>query len=128
MKSPKASNLVEALEKESLVYITTHETSGKQGTVPVWFVSEKDMVYISTGPNSVKVRRLRSNPKVRLNFGRKNGPSLEGTARFCKEEELIRRIVPIMNHKYGSYHGTDQQFISQLLQGRAVLLEIKPSK
>jgi PPOX class probable F420-dependent enzyme len=115
-------------KETDLVYITTFEADDKYGTVPVWFVRDGGKVYITTGPESVKARRIRSNPRVRLNFGRKDGPTMEGVALFCGNETAVRRIVPILNRKYGGYYGNDAGFIKNLLQGKRVMLEVVPDK
>src|SRR3972149_4444111 len=84
-------------------------------------------VYFSTGRASVKAQKLRANPRVRMAFGRRDGPALEGTARFCTEEPLVRRVVPLLNRKYGGYYGPNDAVAQGLLEGPSALVEVVPS-
>ena len=51
---------------------------------------------------------------------------MRGRGRICTEEDLVLRVAPILNAKYGSAWGDDAQMSRRLLDGDIVLLEIMP--
>ena len=57
--------------------------------MPVWFDYHDGRFYISTYPDSLKVRKIDGNPEVKLTFGSRNGPSVTGAVRVVSEDELI---------------------------------------
>ena len=116
--------LEQALQQEAEVSITTYDADGKPGTVSVWFVYEAGKAYMATGRGSRKVCKLKANPRARLAFCRRNGPTVEGRGRICTEEDLVRRVAPVLNHKYGGAWGPDPQMACRLLGWDIVLLEI----
>ena len=118
--------LEQALRQESEVSITTYDTNDRPGSVPIWFVYEAGRVYMATEGDSRKVHKLRANPWVRLAFRRRNIPTMRGRGRICTEEDLVLRVAPILNDKYGSAWGDDAQMARRLLGGDIVLLEITP--
>jgi PPOX class probable F420-dependent enzyme len=124
MTTPKETQ--RALQRERLAYITTYNAQGKPGTVPIWFVYDgaSAKVYISTGKNSLKARKLQSDPRVALALGRAKGPRVEGEARFCTQEETARRVAGLLNKKYGGYYGSEAEFATRTLHGDGALLEI----
>ena len=94
--------------------------------MPIWFAYEGGKVYVATGRDTLKVRRLQANPRVSLTFHRRKGAILEGTGHICAEEALVQRIAPILNRKYGGAWGSDAWFARRLLGEDIVLLEITP--
>ena len=92
--------LTKVIEESREVFITTYDSGGKPGAVPVWFDYHQAKVYISTYPDSLKCRKIRQNPRVKLAFGARRGPSVEGTARFVSEEDVIAQVAPLHSQKY----------------------------
>ena len=68
------TELTRAIDESREVYITTFDSDGRPGTVPVWFDHHAGRFYISTYLDSLKVRKIARNPAVRLAFGRRTGP------------------------------------------------------
>jgi PPOX class probable F420-dependent enzyme len=116
------------LREENLCYITTYDAAGKPGTVEIWFVYEQGKLYISTGAQSVKVKKLRVTPRARVAIGRWKGPAVEGPTRLA-DEATVRRMVPLLSKKYDDYWGPVDQFTRRHLGTRPsrVLLEVMPS-
>ena len=117
-----------ALQREKLCYITTYDVQGKPGTVEIWFVYHEGKLYISTGAQTVKVRKLRANPRATVTLGGRKGPAVEGSARFA-DEAVTRRVLPLLSQKYSDYWGPVNDFLGRHLGQRRsrVLLEITAS-
>ena len=84
---PLPAAFLAALEGHEEVLVTSRD-GNVRGTVPVWFIVEPPgVVYLFTFGFSVKARRWRKDPWVRLTVP---GSALcvEGTAHFVRPEEL----------------------------------------
>ena len=123
------TELAKAIEESREVYITTYNEDGRPGTVPVWFDSYDGRFYISTYPDSLKVRKIGGNPDVKLTFGSQKGPSVAGSARIVSEDGLIRKIAPVHNEKYAGGPWESVDHLAQMWNERVerCLLEIVPS-
>ena len=120
-------DLAQAVEQAREVFITTYDSDGKPGTVPVWFDYHQGMFYISTPPDSLKCQKIHNDPRVKLTFGTRGGPNLiRGTARVVAEHEIIDRIAPIHYERYqGGLWRSSEHLAQQWKEGKArVLLEI----
>ena len=107
--------------------ITTYDANGRLGSVPIWFDYVGGKVYMATGRESPKVRKLRINPRVCLSFPGRKSISLDGTCRIFSEEALVCCVAPLPNRKYEGAWGHDAHMVRRLLSGDAVLLEVTPS-
>jgi uncharacterized protein len=72
--------------------VVTYRRSGEAVPTPVWFGVDADgRLYFRTYAPSVKVRRIRNDPRVRIApctvRGKPLGPSAEGAARVLSEAE-----------------------------------------
>lgn len=81
----------DALEGHRYVALTTFRRSGEGVTTPVWFARLEDVLFIFTGLDSGKVKRIRNNSRVTLApsnvRGRPKGVSFEAEARLMSEAE-----------------------------------------
>lgn len=89
---------------QAYLSLTTFRKNGNPVATPVWFAQDADKLYVMTGAETGKVRRIRHNAQVEvapctLN-GSLLGPSLEAMARILHEED---RIIAnrALNRKYG---------------------------
>ncbi len=92
--------LSQAIEQSQEVFITTYDSTGKPGTVPVWFDYHQGKFYVSTYPDSLKCQKIRQNPGVKLTWLKRDGPSVSGTARPVSERETLERVAPVHDRKY----------------------------
>ena len=122
------SSLSQALQTEREVYVTTYTVEGKPGTVPIWFVTDGQRVYISTGPTSKKAQKLRQNPRILLAFGSRTGPSLEGTGRWVSGAAIWQRVSPLFFAKYQPYYKSAEAVRSGWETGDSVLIEVTPGR
>ena len=76
------------LEGHKFINLTTFRRSGEAVVTPVWFVLHDGRLYVTTPPNSGKMKRIRNNPRVVLTpcnaWGRPRGESVEGVARIIE--------------------------------------------
>ncbi|HWP78435.1 MAG: PPOX class F420-dependent oxidoreductase [Thermoproteota archaeon] len=100
MISDKISNL----EGHKYINLETYKKSGQAVRTPVWFVISENQIFVTTRPDTGKVKRIRNNPKVKVMpcgmKGEPKGDWIEGTARFANEIES-QNAVNLRNKKYG---------------------------
>ena len=123
------------LERERYLSITTFRADGTAASTPVWFVSDdlSRRLFVATGSDTWKVRRIRRDPHVRVAAcsarGKVTGRSLDGLARVVEDGPLVRRL---QSEKYGwqkwvaeSVSGLTR-FVTRRPVEEAVYLEIVP--
>ncbi len=85
----EGSRPFEGLQGHKYVNLTTFRRSGEGVTTPVWFAVADDCIYITTPPQSGKMKRIGNNPRVVLTpcnaWGRPRGESVEGVGRSLKK-------------------------------------------
>ena len=106
-------------ERQSYLNLETFKRSGLGVKTPVWFVQEGPSLYVRTGAESGKVKRVRNNGRVRVvvsdAMGAPRGEWVEGTARLVEAEEADR-ASRLAARKYGAMKiGFD---LMNRLQGR----------
>jgi len=86
-----APNPFDALEGERYVRLSTFRKSGEAVPTPVWFARVGDSLYVVTGRNTGKAKRIRNNPDVVLapsDFrGRPKARDVRATASLTGEQK-----------------------------------------
>ncbi len=84
------SNPFDALAGRRYVRLSTFRKSGAAVPTPVWFARMGENLYVVTGHNTGKVKRIRNNPDVALapsDFrGRPKGPDMRAVAGLTDEK------------------------------------------
>lgn len=97
-------NKLTQFSNQQCINLETYKKSGKAVQTPVWFVEHNGALYVDTSAKSGKVKRLHSNPHVRLvpcEFrGQTKGEWVEGEARFADEDES-KTANNLLRGKYG---------------------------
>jgi PPOX class probable F420-dependent enzyme len=92
------------LADEQFVSITTFRKDGSAVGAPVWAVGAAGQLYIWTGEDTWKVKRIRNNPAVTIapctRFGKVTGPAVAGRAAIV-EVQARPEIWPLFVRKYG---------------------------
>jgi len=100
---PSAFGHVSQFGKAKCVNLETYRKSGEPVRTPVWFVEKSDMLFIMTGLDSGKVKRIRNNPRTRVapsSFaGDPKGEWVDATASFADVDES-KACARLMNRKY----------------------------
>lgn len=89
---------------QAYLSLTTFRKNGSPVATPVWFALDGEKLYVMTGAETGKVRRVRHNAQVEvapctLN-GSLLGPSLEAMARILHDEDRLIAQRALL-HKYG---------------------------
>ena len=109
--------------------LTTFRRSGEEVTTPVWFVLVDGKLYVTTPPDSGKMKRIRNDPRVILtpstSWGAPRGEGVEGLARDVEDEET-GRFEEALRDKYRVGIGLFRLF-GQHEIGR-VVLEVRPAE
>ncbi len=89
---------------EQFLNLETYKRSGQPVATPVWFVQDGNRLYVRTGADSGKVKRIRNRPQVRFATcdarGALKGAWLAARAHLANGDEakLANRLG---NRKYG---------------------------
>ncbi len=93
--------IVTALHRSRLIYLTTYGKSGRSGTVPVWFMFHEGELYFTTRRTTVKARRIRTTPRVTVHVGTPDGPAFTGQAVWVENApDIVARLQQVYRRKY----------------------------
>jgi PPOX class probable F420-dependent enzyme len=82
-----------ALQQATVLYLTTYNTAGRSGTVPIWFFLHNDMIYFCTHRDSLKVRRLRQTARATIRIGSQTGALLDCRARLLEHDPALQTLL-----------------------------------
>jgi PPOX class probable F420-dependent enzyme len=93
--SPPTAQGFDTLRGRKYCLLVSYRRSGEPVPTPVWFgLDGEGRLYVRTGADAAKVRRIRANARVLVApanaRGRPTGPLAEGTARILPAEEWER--------------------------------------
>lgn len=113
------SDPVVQFERQSYLNLETFKRSGQGVKTPVWFAQEGATLYVRTGAESGKVKRVRNNGRARVvpsdAQGQPLGEWVEAAARLVEADEA-ERANRMVTRKYGAMKvGFD---LMNRLQGR----------
>jgi hypothetical protein len=84
--------------------LTTYRRTGAAVPTTVWFAKAGGVLYLTTGSQAGKAKRLRANPEVLVapsdQVGNVKGPALQGRARVLEPHEDAAAIAALQQ-KYG---------------------------
>lgn len=120
----------DALEGERYVRLSTFRRSGEAVPTPVWFARLDGSLYVITGRNTGKAKRIRNNPDVVLapsDFrGRPKGRDVRAVVRLT-EEQKGGAADRALRRKYGWQYRVFE-FVENLLGSaeNLIFLELRP--
>jgi len=92
-------------ENQNYLNIETFRRNGQGVRTPVWFVEDSGVIFIRTGANSAKVKRIRNNPDVQLApckaDGKVIGEWIPAKGREIADPETDKRVDQLLGKKYG---------------------------
>ena len=91
--------------RERYVSLATFRRNGAEVRTPIWFAVIDQRLWMMTGGDTGKVKRLRNNPRVRVApsdvRGIVHGPWRDGTARIAADPREIAEARAMLRAKYG---------------------------
>ena len=96
---------LEQFENQAYMNLETYRKNGEGVKTPVWFVEHNDTIYVRTGEDSWKVKRLSNNPQVGIvpstNSGSPLGDWVPAKAILVKDNALAQEVNALFKQKYG---------------------------
>jgi uncharacterized protein len=96
-----------ALAAQRFVSLTTYKKNGDAVATPMWVGRDGDHLFVWTPADSVKIKRVRNDPRVTLvpcgRFGKPNNDAepVADTAEVITQPATVRRLAEVIRHKYG---------------------------
>ncbi|WP_117214766.1 PPOX class F420-dependent oxidoreductase [Allorhizocola rhizosphaerae] len=109
--------------------LVSYRRDGTPVPTPIWVAVEGDRVFVRTGADAYKVKRIRRNPAVLLapstGRGRPTGPAMLGYARVLDQDE-----EPVAERALAARHGLLRRLYSKTVDSRlpTVYIEIGPAE
>ncbi|MEY4224475.1 MAG: hypothetical protein RIS33_1409 [Actinomycetota bacterium] len=95
--------LTDSIAKARCLSLTTFKRDGTPVATPVWFNVIDGKIYVTTGADAWKVKRIKNNPRVEFatctQRGKVTGPTIAGSARILSPEET----APVLTAKRRRY-------------------------
>ena len=119
-------NKLEQFLDQKYINLETYKKDGTSIRTPVWFVIDKNLIYVITRDSTGKVKRLRNNQNVRIvpcSFkGEPKNEWVKGAAEKITGEEADK-VIKLRKKKYGMFVRLIGVFTSQ--KGNIVVYSIE---
>ena len=119
-------NQLEQFLDQKYINLETYKKDGTPIRTPVWFVIDKELIYIITRDSTGKVKRLGNNQNVRIvpcSFkGEPKNEWVKGAAEKIRGEEADK-VIKLRKKKYGMFARLIGIFTSQ--KGNIVVYSIE---
>jgi PPOX class probable F420-dependent enzyme len=131
LSSEFGGRVASRLRNEQVIWLTTVGSSGTPHPNPVWFVWDGETFLIYAQPTSYKVRNLRRNPRVALNFDSgEDGEDVvifTGTAVLDENAPLVQDNPPYLE-KYNAGIAGIEMTPQSMGDSYSVAIRVKPDK
>lgn len=117
------------LRESQYVYIATQRKSGSFGAkAEIWFFFHDGAVWVGTTPESWKAKRIRAGrPAAKIYVGKPDGPVLDATGSFVKDEKMEELLCQTYAKKYpDGWQRHEQRFRQGFADGSRVLIKYTP--
>ena len=98
-------NSLEQFAKQKYLNLETFRKSGESMKTPVWFTQDGETIYVQTGANSGKVKRVRNSGRVNVTpckmDGTPVGTWVPADAREITDAEVSKKVNHLLDKKYG---------------------------
>jgi len=119
-------NKLEPFLDQKYINLETYKKDGTPIRTPVWFVIDKNLIYVITRESTGKVKRLRNNQNVRIvpcSFkGEPKNEWVKGVAEKITGDEADK-VIKLRKKKYGMFVRLIGVFTSQ--KGNIVVYSIE---
>lgn len=93
------------LIREKYIALTTFRKTGEAVVTPLWFAESLGTIYVESGANEGKLKRIRHTARITLApctlSGKETGSVVEGKARILTESQEVTAAQAAMSKKYG---------------------------
>jgi PPOX class probable F420-dependent enzyme len=100
-----ADDELKQFEKQKYINLETYRKSGEAVKTPVWFVEDQGILFVRTGPESGKVKRLKRNAQVKVvpcsMRGDPLGTWVSASAEVVSDMSENARVEGLLKKKYG---------------------------
>lgn len=116
---------------ENVISLETYRRNGEPVRTPVWFLEENGTLYVHTGDNTGKIKRIRRNPKVRVApsyfRGKPKAEYIEARAELETNPGTVKEYYSQIYKKYG-FQGTLTKFVQRFSRSKAkdIIIVIHP--
>ena len=116
--------------KRHMQWFGSYRKSGELVKVQVWLIVNSGGIEFLTGKNSLKVRRLRRNPRAICYIGTKNGPAVAGTAQIISDKVEQARVYRAYwkTHPVFMLLGIGLRVWIEMLLGNRVVVRVDPDE
>ena len=118
---------LEKFVDQKYINLETYRIDQTPVKTPVWFVIEKDQIYITTKETTGKVKRLRNNQNARIAVcsmkGEIKSDWVDVGLEKITEESDVEKIVKLRKKKYGFSARLVSMFTSQ--KGKTVVYSLQ---
>lgn len=119
----------ETLQRQQFINLTTYRKSGQAVVTTVWFAHDGDRLVGLSQPQTGKVKRIRNNPRVKLQpstaSGQIRGDAVDGVARVLPPEEFAAADAAL-RRKYGLQYRLFGAMLKLRRVTQRVYWEVKP--
>ncbi len=117
---------LEQFSGQKYINLETYKRDGTPIRTPVWFVIDKDLIYVITRDSTGKVKRLKNNQHVRIvscSFkGEPKNEWVKGKTEMITGEE-VDSVIKLRKKKYGMFARLSGIFTAQ--KGNLVVYSIE---
>lgn len=120
------------LARPIIARIATVRANGSPQVVPMWFLYEDGVMYMSTRTYAAKVKHLQKNPRVAIVVDEMVAPmknkvvTIEGTVEVLTTG--VKEMTTKLYHKYAGVEGSATPQAQQSINTPRVILKITPKK
>lgn len=112
------------------INLESYKKNGEAKLTPVQAIGDSGIVYLRTGPNSWKVKRIRRNPHVRIvpsdKRGNPTGSWVDGEAHMLEGDEYVR-AMELFRKEYGAFGDAMVKLVARLRGGDlTAIISVKP--
>ena len=95
----------ENLQAQQFMNLITFRKSGVEVRTPVWFVQDGTSLYVMTGKDAGKIKRIRNNPSIVVEpsdrTGKTLGAAVTAHAQVISDPAIESHASALLNQKYG---------------------------
>ncbi|MEJ5945680.1 PPOX class F420-dependent oxidoreductase [Pseudokineococcus basanitobsidens] len=134
-----SARTLESLGAQTYVSLVTYRADGSERPTPVWLVRDGDVLRVTTGATSAKVRRARRDPRATVTPCDARGRLEDGAATTSvavevsddaaevrRTNELLRRKHPVAHRLVSAAHAVAERVPGRSGGGAQVTLLLRP--